>query len=397
MATLISMPSEMHVEIAGHLDNQALCAFRQVSRELAANAHDTFIARFFRSRSHILTVHSIEILRQISESSFARHIQAVNFAPIRDIPGLPEMETGYLRKREQVDALSLTDWAPLVEIFKNLKQASAGSIVNIPQEAWLIDYSAGLSVAEARNQALESGAFGVATMFKNLDRMIGPYDFLLPDIDGVFAMVTQAMIEATHRPEHFALGLVVRGGEADIACIERFRQDVLSDLWQNLKSLSLNFEPGCSPETTSTFWDTLSTCANLTHFAIMSDSHFDFGEKLATALLNTNVRSVALSAYSASREDLWDAFLKPMLPRLLTLKITGMVVWETTWNELCGLLLEGDLSMVTLNYLSVGDTRVPFSDEATDWFFEAEGEHEAKELLTRLAKTGGHKARNQGE
>lgn len=65
-ATLLTIPTEMQKAIADVTDDQGLLALRLVNKELHAAVDDSFLERFFTTRRHIMTLHGLSALVEIT-------------------------------------------------------------------------------------------------------------------------------------------------------------------------------------------------------------------------------------------------------------------------------------------------------------------------------------------
>lgn len=63
---MLDLPAELLVRVANNLEKKDIINLRKLCRELAAAADDQFVSEYFTERHHLLEVHSLEVLKNIT-------------------------------------------------------------------------------------------------------------------------------------------------------------------------------------------------------------------------------------------------------------------------------------------------------------------------------------------
>lgn len=135
MATILSIPAELQKAIAETLDrDKDVLQLRQTCRELCAASHDTFVQRFFTTRTILYTKQGLELLHTLSAQRhlFGKlrrvHLKALTTRPIDDANPLPKQALDYMHFAEKImeaTQFGSDEVAVLTQILDNL--AVAGS------------------------------------------------------------------------------------------------------------------------------------------------------------------------------------------------------------------------------------------------------------------------------
>ncbi|EME82371.1 uncharacterized protein MYCFIDRAFT_175908 [Pseudocercospora fijiensis CIRAD86] len=392
MATLDSLPAEMHVEVASYLDNASIIATRQVCRTLAKNSHDIFVERFFRRRAHVFTPESIAILRQISTSPLARHVRELELIAVhRNRRAGNDGRSIAVKSRlfTQIDSLTLIDGLKLVDIFQNFQRLDACRSIKVSSRNWFRIEPEECGYKETViKMARSQGIFGMALLLRTLGPHLKKGDLEAQNAGSIFNMVNRDL--ALSKLEAHSLNFCHN------QC-ETFPEEVYLDqtlcepAWAHVRSLALGFAY-CFGEDEE-LCQTIGKCSRLERLGL-DRLRPGFVGPLAAALLATNISSISLLCMGGTEWQLCENVLIKLLPRLKVLRLEHIWLVEGSWKGVCRLLRKGGLKELTLGPMIHVAERWYFRAEAGHGPYHAEGLHEVDQLLVRLIEHGCHEWRS---
>ncbi|KAF7185361.1 hypothetical protein HII31_13340 [Pseudocercospora fuligena] len=395
MATFAKLPAEMHIEIAGYLDSDGIFALRQTCRVLAKNSHDIFVDRFFRRRAHIFTKDSVDVLREISASPFARYVGELQLVGVcKHVSCYGERSaTVTARLRKRLDDLTSHDGIQLVDIFQNFQRMSACRSIKVRLRSWYHNSSRpGGYVEAAIESARSQGIFGAALLLKKLGPDLRGLDLDSRNVESIFDAVNSALalskLEANSL--NFCYGNGWWGLRWDHLDLTSYK---LSLAWEHVRSLRLGFSDLRIPQ--EPLCQAIAKCSNLEWLGLTAFL-FELAKPLANALLSTNISSISWSVPDTSAplrpngKELCEDFLVKLLPRLKCLRLSRFYLKEGSWRDICKLLHKGSLENLKLSFMAHRDEDNTFAAEADGCIYHAEGVQGVDQLLRRLIEHGSH-------